>query len=760
MLLFKHGRNRSVAFGMLMELLLLALIHQVAGDVPPEPSEPLPVAVVPSAANTVGFGRHTKSGEKVKLSSGDWGAAASPEDLKPYKEAGALNPCYDIEYEKETGNIIVKYRKDGLIKYDGCMVDLLTKYTTSVSFIIGIKNSNGLEHCLDEPDKYAANCGWFSCDWPYDYLKSSHANTLPFIYSRTVAEFQLMRNYEPASGDGCPASCSGNVFCRKWTGLAAGFGKYLGKVVRTVVGIGDPGGSSCGLATATAGNDANYKITVDNGNMHWFKSEGCTWEEGAFPRDTRCVNKNSMAQELGEKITWEIEGSPDSDFKQLFTFALLPNTATKAHSSEVYKIYGDGLGGPSCDEIYVKFPGNSFKLLVPAKKGGGLGIVIVIVLIVAVVSGVLVFFFVIKKSTAQNQSISIKFTTTNDQKGMFQTIFNPCSFDTNRDDNPPEFEHQYRLRIAYHEAAHAVVSWHLPDDLRVKNITIVRTKQYYGKTEYHDSSSPFYLKNVRLARMTSMLAGRAVEQEYFNSPSDGSAKDIEIVNDMAREYVLHYGFEHELGFISYKNVRSESSNALMEETMRNITKRCFQHACELVKAHIDVIHNIVTVLMEEKTLEGPRLYKLLGVRPVETASEGLKTNSSKTGRVINKAASTLYLIFWLLFAMMLIQPTFGKSIISKSSIYWPCECSQQYLINECFTKNNKNLDSKTNYALSIYSAHLNSTISFAELLRCVISCLRFLLYRYSCKSNWCFSRCRISFSWPFWFFLILFLYIF
>lgn len=94
--------------------------------------------------------------------------------------------------------------------------------------------------------------------------------------------------------------------------------------------------------------------------------------------------------------------------------------------------------------------------------------------------------------------------------------------------------------------------------------------------------------------------------------------------------------------------------------------------------------------MEEKTLEGPRLYKLLGVRPVETASEGLKTNSSKTGRVINKAASTLYLIFWLLFAMMLIQPTFGKSIISKSSIYWPCECSQQDL-----TTTNASLQTRT-----------------------------------------------------------------
>nr|CAD2151010.1 unnamed protein product [Meloidogyne enterolobii] len=433
MLLFKHGRNRAAAFGMLWELLLLALIHQVAGESPPESPVPPVAAVPPSAANTVGFGRHTKSGNMVTVS-GDWDAATSPEALKPYKDAGALNPCDDIEYEKETGDIIVKYRKDGKTKSDGCMLDLLTKYTTSVDFIIGIKNGNGLEHCLDKTSGYKTCSGFWpfkSCSAYTEYLYNSHANTLPFIYSRTVAEFQSMRNFEPATGDGCPGSCWGNVVCRKWTGLAAGFAKNGGKVARTVVGIGNPGGSGCYLATGTAGNDANYKMTVDNGNMHWFATEGCAGsDEGGFPRDAQCVNKNSMAQELGEKITWEIESpQPDSDFKQLFTFALLPNTATRVHSRQHNQLYGE-VGGPKCDELYVKFPGSSFKLLVPksggapivetlptlapepeitppppteaTEEGGGGGmvvvIIIVIVLIVAVVGGVLVFFFVIKKS--------------------------------------------------------------------------------------------------------------------------------------------------------------------------------------------------------------------------------------------------------------------------------------------------------------------------------------------------------------------------
>nr|CAD2129726.1 unnamed protein product [Meloidogyne enterolobii] len=427
MLLFKHGRNRAAAFGMLWELLLLALIHQVAGE---GEASPEPPAVPPSAANTVGFGRHTKSGDKVKLTSGEWNPAASTEDLKAYKDAGALNPCDDIEYEKETGDIIVKYRKDGKTKSDGCMLDLLTKHTTSVDFIIGIKNGNGLEHCLWETGTYDTNCRgrwfWARCDKATEYRESSHANTLPFIYSRTVAEFQSMRYFEPATGDGCPGSCSGNTVCRKWTGLAAGFANHGGKLLRTVAGIGDPGGSYCGLANSVGENDVSYKITVDNGNMHWFKSEGCAWEEGGFPRDTQCVNKNSMAQELGEKITWETE-PPKGEFTRLFTFALLPQKGAKVHTRN--KIEGEGLSGPNCDELYVKFPGSSFKLLVPggsappqvvetlepppptapstpppvqpAEGGGSLGIVVVIViivLIVAVVGGVLVFFFVIKKS--------------------------------------------------------------------------------------------------------------------------------------------------------------------------------------------------------------------------------------------------------------------------------------------------------------------------------------------------------------------------
>ena len=74
------------------------------------------------------------------------------------------------------------------------MLDLLTKHTTSVDFIIGIKNGNGLEHCLDKTSGYKTCSGFWpfkSCSEYTEYLYNSHSNTFVFAIFHVLLIFNF-----------------------------------------------------------------------------------------------------------------------------------------------------------------------------------------------------------------------------------------------------------------------------------------------------------------------------------------------------------------------------------------------------------------------------------------------------------------------------------------------------------------------------------------------------------------------------------------
>ncbi|KAF7636144.1 hypothetical protein Mgra_00004403 [Meloidogyne graminicola] len=435
-MLLKHKRNMDASFGILRELRQLrllicwvvtamALINQtVAGN-----------------DEEVGYGHHKKIGDTVTLREGSWKIAANNKDLKKYKEL-KNSQCLDVVIDD--GNIIVRYTKQGLARKEGCMVDLLTGSKTAAKFTIGIKNAPDLKTCLDSSLNYHGDCGGVKdCtgDWT-DKLEPSSKNSMPFFYGRSRKDFENILNGVKASGEGCSKECTGNVKCLKWTGLAAGFLKDYDKLVlRTMVGIGDPGGSYCTIEGVTiSGKDASFDITVDSGRQAWFQTS-CKKDDQLFPGVTTCVDKAKMGEDLNDVIAWEIKDAatkiPGSDgFNHLFTFTLLPQRVHQKHTLSRNYVFqakgiidGETLSGPFCDEMYVRFPAKSFKLLVPSEdappppsqsveipaitspqtlpplkdegKGNGMMIIIIIVGVVfllLVVGGVLVWLFVLRKS--------------------------------------------------------------------------------------------------------------------------------------------------------------------------------------------------------------------------------------------------------------------------------------------------------------------------------------------------------------------------
>ena len=107
---------------------------------------------------------------------------------------------------------------------------------------------------------------------------------------------------------------------------------------------------------------------------------------------------------------------------------------------------------------------------------------------------------------------------------------------------------------AYHEAGHAVVSWYLPTQTEVKEISIVPRGMAGGYTMYKSDEDKSYISKTEMEeKLIALLGGRAAEQVALNEISTGASNDIEIATQIARDMVIKYGMNKTIGTISLKD---------------------------------------------------------------------------------------------------------------------------------------------------------------------------------------------------------------
>ena len=107
---------------------------------------------------------------------------------------------------------------------------------------------------------------------------------------------------------------------------------------------------------------------------------------------------------------------------------------------------------------------------------------------------------------------------------------------------------------AYHEAGHAVVSWYLPTQTEVKEISIVPRGMAGGYTMYKNDEDKSYISKTEMEeKLIALLGGRAAEQVALNEISTGASNDIEVATQIARDMVIKYGMNKTIGTISLKD---------------------------------------------------------------------------------------------------------------------------------------------------------------------------------------------------------------
>ena len=187
-------------------------------------------------------------------------------------------------------------------------------------------------------------------------------------------------------------------------------------------------------------------------------------------------------------------------------------------------------------------------------------------------------------------------------------------------------EREKRL-TSYHEAGHAVCTYHCPTQDKVHQVSIIPRGMAGGFTmslPEHDKS--YVSKTEMKENIVTLLGGRVAEKLILEDISTGASNDIERATAIARNMVTKYGFSDKLGpmvygtdqnevflgrdFNSSKNY-SENVAAEIDAEMREIIEEGYERAKDLLEQNMDQLHLLAKYLMKYEKIDDVDLEKLM-----------------------------------------------------------------------------------------------------------------------------------------------------
>lgn len=185
--------------------------------------------------------------------------------------------------------------------------------------------------------------------------------------------------------------------------------------------------------------------------------------------------------------------------------------------------------------------------------------------------------------------------------------------------------------VAYHEAGHAVVSFYLIHTDPVQKITIVPRGRAGGYVlslpEERSTRSREYFEDM----ITMALGGRAAEDVFFGRITTGASGDLQQATRVAKAMVMNYGMSDSLGLPTYGDPYgnpflgremsyfgggrdySEEAAQLIDREVRDILKRNYQRALDIVKDNRAKMVTLADKLIEVETLDRETFEELMNL---------------------------------------------------------------------------------------------------------------------------------------------------
>lgn len=207
---------------------------------------------------------------------------------------------------------------------------------------------------------------------------------------------------------------------------------------------------------------------------------------------------------------------------------------------------------------------------------------------------------------------------------------------------------------AYHESGHALISKLLPNADPAYKVSIIPRGVALGATMPLPTKDRYHLqKNYLLTTITVLLAGRVAEEVFLSDISAGAKDDIKKATELARTMVCEWGMSDKLGPINYSESEehiflgreitrskphSEETFQKIDLEVREIIKRCYDRAKELILENKEVCDEIAKLLLQKEVISGQEIDEIIA----KYRSKGRQIEKSNISPVDKNTASHPY----------------------------------------------------------------------------------------------------------------------
>lgn len=190
-----------------------------------------------------------------------------------------------------------------------------------------------------------------------------------------------------------------------------------------------------------------------------------------------------------------------------------------------------------------------------------------------------------------------------------------------------------KMITSYHEAGHAIVSYFLPTQDPVHQISIIQRGMAAGYTMYLPTDEKGHTtRNQMIEQICSLLGGRAAEQLTQDDVCTGASNDIERATDLARKMVTKFGMSERLGLVTYGHDNtetflgrdfsstpnySEQTAAAIDEEIESIVMAQYKRAISLLEGAMPKLHEVAKVLFEREKISGEDFRKIMDTADAE-----------------------------------------------------------------------------------------------------------------------------------------------